>query len=93
LAQIKSLNACLNGISHEDKAMDNRSHEHQAGYLASITQSFDVGDFDYLSPQEMNALNRLIANAWQSLAKHADGDVDTQISAIEQAIHRKQVLT
>jgi hypothetical protein len=76
-----------------DSPVDNRSHEHQAGYLASITQSFDVGDFDYLSPQDMNALNRLIANAWQAFGKHADGDVDIQINAIEQAIHPKQVLT
>lgn len=63
------------------------SRAQQEEYLASIAQSFDVGDFDYLPPDQMQALNDLIAAAWKTLKE--GGDVDAQISKIQQALGRK----
>jgi hypothetical protein len=60
------------------------SRERQAGYLASVAQSFDVGDFDYLPPQEMRTLNALIATAWKTFGQQVN--IEDQITAIEQAI-------
>lgn len=60
------------------------SREEQAGYLASIAQSFDVGDFDYLAPKDMRSLNMLIADAWKAYGE--SGDVEHQIREIEQSI-------
>lgn len=59
----------------------------QEEYLASIAQSYDVGDFDYLPPDDLQSLNALIASAWETLKQ--DGDVDTQISKIEKAVGRE----
>ena len=61
------------------------SQSQQKEYLASISQAFDVGDFDYLSPGEMQTLNQLIAAGWSALK--SDADVDDQIDAIEKFIH------
>lgn len=63
------------------------SRAQQEEYLASIAQSFDVGDFDYLPPDQMQALNDLIAAAWKTLKE--GGDVDAQIGKIQQALERK----
>lgn len=63
------------------------SRPQQEEYLASIAQSFDAGDFDYLSPDKMQSLNSLIAAAWKALEQ--GGDVDTRISEIQQALGRK----
>ncbi|MBD3882819.1 hypothetical protein IFO70_13685 [Phormidium tenue FACHB-886] len=62
------------------------SRAQQEEFLASIAQSFDAGDFDYLSPDKMQSLNNLIAVAWKALAQ--GGDVDAQISEIRQALGR-----
>lgn len=62
--------------------MTNRAQQEE--YLASIAQSFDVGDFDYLSLDEMQSLNVLIAEAWQAFRQGED--VEPHISKIEQAI-------
>lgn len=59
----------------------------QEGYLASIAQAVDAGEFDYLSPQEMQSLNTLIAAAWHAFKQGED--VDTHIRQIEQAIGHK----
>lgn len=59
----------------------------QEEFLASIAQAFDVGQFDYLSPQEMQSLNTLIAAAWHAFKQGED--VDTHIRQIEQAIGHK----
>lgn len=56
----------------------------QEEFLASIAQAFDVGQFDYLSPQEMQSLNDLIAAAWHAFKQGED--VDVHIKKIEQAI-------
>ncbi|HEY9641054.1 MAG TPA: hypothetical protein V6C57_11260 [Coleofasciculaceae cyanobacterium] len=58
----------------------------QEGYLASISQYFDVGDFDYLTPEELHSLEVLIAEAWQALKQ--EEDVDARISDIQQALGR-----
>ena len=62
------------------------TREQQEEYLASIAQSYDVGDFDYLPPDDLQSLNSLIAAAWETFKQ--DGDVDAQISKIERAIGR-----
>lgn len=62
------------------------TREQQKEYLASIAQAFDVGDFDYLPPNDLQSLNALIADAWKALEQ--SGDVDAQISKIEKAIGR-----
>lgn len=63
------------------------SRAEQEEYLASIAQSFDAGDFDYLPPDQMQSLNDLIAAGWKALEQ--GGDVDAQISKIQQALGRK----
>jgi hypothetical protein len=60
----------------------------QEGYLASIAQAYDVGDFDYLPPDELQSLNGLIAEVWKIFKQN--GDVDAQISQIKKAIGRDQ---
>jgi hypothetical protein len=67
------------------------SRERQAGYLAAVSQSFDVGDFDYLPPQKMQALNVLIADAWHTYGQKIN--IEAQMSAIEQAIKPQTELT
>ncbi|PSB22885.1 hypothetical protein C7B61_14015 [filamentous cyanobacterium CCP1] len=61
--------------------------DQQKGYLASIAQSFDVGDFDYMSPEELRALDTLIANAWKTFKEGED--VNGAINEIETALGRK----
>jgi hypothetical protein len=61
--------------------------DQQKGYLASIAQYFDAGDFDYMSPEELHALDTLIANAWKTFA--AGEDVNRAISEIEMALGRR----
>jgi hypothetical protein len=63
------------------------SRAEQEEYLASIAQAFDVGDFDYLPPDQMQALNDLIAAAWKALEQGAD--VAPHIDKIEQARGRQ----
>jgi len=63
--------------------------DQQEGYLASIAQAFDVGDFDYLSPEELQSLDSLIANAWQAFKQGKDAN--SEISEIEQALGHKPV--
>jgi hypothetical protein len=58
----------------------------QEGYLASISQYFDVGDFDYLPSAELHSLDVLIAEAWQALKQQED--VDDRIFNIQQALGR-----
>ncbi|NJR64854.1 MAG: hypothetical protein HC772_05305 [Leptolyngbyaceae cyanobacterium CRU_2_3] len=58
----------------------------QEGYLASISQSFDVGDFDYLPPADLQSLDILIAEAWQALRQQEN--VDARILDIQQALGR-----
>lgn len=58
--------------------------DQQEGYLASIAQAFDVGDFDYLSPEELRSLDSLIANAWQAFGQGRDAI--NEISEIEKAL-------
>lgn len=67
------------------------SRERQAGYLASVAQSFDVGDFDYLPPQKMQALNILIADAWHAYGQKIN--IEAQMNAIEEAIKPPKELT
>lgn len=62
------------------------SRSQQEEYLASVAQAFDVGDFEYLSPDKMQSLNDLIAVAWKAL-EH-DGDADAQINEIQKALER-----
>ncbi|MBE9180914.1 hypothetical protein IQ268_20350 [Oculatella sp. LEGE 06141] len=52
----------------------------QEEYLASIAQSFDVGDFDYLPPEDLQSLNALIAEAWEKFKQGED--IEAQIDAI-----------
>jgi hypothetical protein len=63
------------------------SRAQQEEYLASIAQAFDVGDFEYLPPDQMQSLNALIADAWNTLKQ--GGDVEAQISKIQKALGRK----
>jgi hypothetical protein len=63
------------------------NQEQQEGYLASVAQAVDAGEFDYLPPQEMQSLNDLIAAAWHAFREGKD--VDTHIDKIEQAIGHK----
>jgi hypothetical protein len=63
------------------------SRAEQEEYLASIAQAFDVGDFEYLPPDQMQALNDLIAAAWKALEQGED--VDAHIEKIEQARGRQ----
>ncbi|WP_416672709.1 hypothetical protein [Egbenema bharatensis] len=63
------------------------SRAQQEEYLASIAQAFDVGDFDYLPPDQMQSLNALIADAWKAFEQ--GGDAEAQISKIQQALGRK----
>ncbi|GAB4384463.1 MAG: hypothetical protein Kow00121_47940 [Elainellaceae cyanobacterium] len=56
----------------------------QEEFIASIAQSFDVGDYDYLPPDQLQALNKLIANAWDALK--LDKDVDARIRDIQQML-------
>lgn len=60
------------------------TREQQEGYLASIAQAYDVGDFDYLPPENLQSLNALIAEAWKIFEQ--GGEIDAQVSRIEQAI-------
>ncbi len=59
----------------------------QEEYLASIAQAYDVGDFDYLPPDELRSLNELIAEAWEAFKQN--GDVDAQIKQLEKAVGRE----
>lgn len=61
--------------------------DQQEGYLASIAQAFDAGDFDYLSPDELRALDTLIATAWNTFRQ--GGDMNSEIGEIEQLLGRK----
>jgi hypothetical protein len=63
-------------------------HAQQQEYLASIAQAFDVGEFDYLPPKDLQALNALIAAGWQALKQGSD--VDAQINEIEQFLEQKR---
>lgn len=58
--------------------------DQQEGYLSSIAQAFDVGDFDYLSPEELRALDTLIANAWKGFREGRE--IDAEINGIEKSI-------
>ncbi len=58
----------------------------QQEYLASVAQAFDVGDYEYLSPDKLQSLDQLIANGWKALKQ--GGDIDACISEIQQAIRR-----
>jgi hypothetical protein len=62
------------------------SRSQQQEYLASIAQAFDVGDYEYLSPDKLQSLDQLIANGWKTLKQ--GGDIDTCISQIQQATGR-----
>lgn len=57
------------------------SREQQQEFLASIAQGFDAGDFDYLPPEQMQALNAQIAEAWNAL-KQGEA-IDPQIEQIQ----------
>jgi hypothetical protein len=61
----------------------------QEGFLASISQAFDVGDFEYLAPQDLNALNILIANVWQAFTQSED--IGDRMDEIGLTLGRKQV--
>jgi len=63
--------------------------DQQEGYLASIAQAFDVGDFDYLSPEELQSLDSLIANAWKTFRQGKD--INSEISEIEKALGHQPV--
>lgn len=65
-----------------------RTRSQQQAFLVSIAQGFDVGDFDYMPPQDMAALNILIAEAWQAFSHEGDGEA--QIGQIEQFIQSKR---
>lgn len=56
----------------------------QEGYLASIAQAFDVGDFDYLTPEELHSLDALIAKAWKTFKQGEE--IDSEISEIEKTL-------
>lgn len=64
--------------------------DQQEGYLASIAQAFDVGDFDYLTLEELHSLDTLIANAWDAFRQGED--VENEISEIEKALGRNQLI-
>ncbi|WP_416667200.1 hypothetical protein [Egbenema bharatensis] len=64
--------------------------DQQKGYLASIAQAFDVGDFDYLSPEELQSLDSLIANAWKSFGQGKDAN--SEISEIEKALGHQPIV-
>jgi hypothetical protein len=63
--------------------------DQQEGYLASIAQAFDVGDFDYLSPDELRSLDTLIANAWKAFGQGEDAN--REINEIEKALGHKPI--
>jgi HAMP domain-containing protein len=63
------------------------TRDQQEGYLASIAQAFDAGDFDYLSPDELRSLDTLIASAWNTFRQ--GGDMNSEIGEIEQLLGRK----
>jgi non-homologous end joining protein Ku len=63
------------------------SRTEQEEYLASVAQAFDVGDFDYLPPEQMQSLNALIAAAWQAFRQGEA--IDSYQEQIEQAINSK----
>jgi hypothetical protein len=65
------------------------TRDQQEGYLASIAQAFDVGDFDYFSPEELRSLDSLIANAWRAFGQGKDAN--SEISEIEKALGHKPV--
>jgi hypothetical protein len=58
----------------------------QEEYLASISQAFDVGDFESLDPKALRSINALIAEAWKAFAQGED--VDAWIAKLEQEIGR-----
>ncbi|HEY9661203.1 MAG TPA: hypothetical protein V6C65_22345 [Allocoleopsis sp.] len=61
------------------------SRAQQEEYLASVAQAFDAGDYDFLPPDKMQALNSLIAAAWKTFRE--GGEVDAQLNQIQQMIH------
>ncbi len=61
------------------------THAQQEETLATLAQSFDAGDFDYLPPKQLKQLNQMIADAWAAL-KQEDGDVDSRIGEIQQML-------
>jgi hypothetical protein len=61
------------------------SRAQQEEFLASVAQGFDAGDYDFLPPAQMQALNSLIAAAWKSFRE--GGDVDAQITEIQKLAH------
>lgn len=63
--------------------------DQQEGYLASIAQAFDVGDFDYLSPEELRSLDSLIANAWKAFEQGKDPN--SEINEIEKALGHQSI--
>ncbi|WAL58886.1 hypothetical protein [Thermocoleostomius sinensis] len=63
------------------------SRAEQEEYLASIAQAVDVGDFDYLPPDQIRVLNDLIAAAWNALKQGED--VAPHIDKIEQVRERR----
>lgn len=58
------------------------SRAQQEEYLATVAQSFDAGDYDFLSPEKMRELNSLIAAAWKTL--RAGGEIEVQLNEIQQ---------
>lgn len=58
--------------------------DQQGGYLASIAQAYDVGDFDYLTPEELRSLDSLIANAWETFKQGEQ--IDKEISEIDKVL-------
>jgi len=62
------------------------SRSQQQEYLASVAQAFDVGDYEYLSPDKLQSLDQLIANGWKALKQGED--IDACISQIQQATER-----
>lgn len=78
------LAAIIVGVTQILITMTNQAQQQE--YLASVAQSFDVGDFDYMSPDEMHTLNALIAEAWQAFKQGED--VEPHIGKIEKALGR-----
>ena len=62
------------------------SRAQQQEYLASVAQAFDVGDFEYLSPDKLQLLDQLIANGWKALKQGED--IDAYIGQIQQETGR-----
>lgn len=60
--------------------MTNRAQQEE--YLATVAQSFDAGDYDFLSPEKMRELNSLIAAAWKALREGRE--IEAQINEIQQ---------